>query len=254
LIDKDPATYPLELLRQWKREAEQRAGREERSAAAPEGTQAGRKTVMISSTILDLPEHRAEVKEACLRESMFPLMMEHLPASADEAISASLKLVDQADIYLGVFAHRYGYAPGGQALSITELEYNRAVARGIPRLIFLIDKEHPLTIDMVELGEAADKLARFKKRLQAENIVNPFKSPADLRANAIHSLAQLRSPEATAQFHYISEIPTPPEAYIAHPYTLLQTHRLVGRQAELDRLTDWVARPASEIYQARCCA
>ena len=47
-----------------------------------------RKTVMISSTARDLPEHRKEAMDACLRQGMFPTMMEHLPASDDEAISA----------------------------------------------------------------------------------------------------------------------------------------------------------------------
>src|ERR1044071_4179049 len=97
--------------------------------------------VMISSTALDLPLHRKEVMDACLRQGMFPKMMEHLPASDAEAISASLALVDDADIYVGVFAHRYGYVPkenNPQQISITEMEYNRAVERGISRLIFLI--------------------------------------------------------------------------------------------------------------------
>ena len=48
-----------------------------------------------------------------------------------------------------------------------------------------------------------------------------------------------------------SDIPTPPEAFIAHPYTLLQTHRLVGRQPELNLLTDWVAKPDAGVYRAR---
>ena len=39
------------------------------------------KKVMISSTALDLPEHRDLVKDACLRQGMFPVMMEHLNAS-----------------------------------------------------------------------------------------------------------------------------------------------------------------------------
>ena len=38
------------------------------------------KKVMISSTAIDLPEHRDLVKDACLRQGMFPVMMEHLPA------------------------------------------------------------------------------------------------------------------------------------------------------------------------------
>ena len=57
-------------------------------------TAAGRKTVMISSTARDLPDHRKEVLDACLRQGMFPIMMEHLPASDSDAISESLKMVD----------------------------------------------------------------------------------------------------------------------------------------------------------------
>jgi len=48
---------------------------------------------MISSTARDLPEHRQEVLEACLRQGMFPKMMEHLPASDAEAIGKSLEMV-----------------------------------------------------------------------------------------------------------------------------------------------------------------
>ena len=51
-----------------------------------------RKTVMISSTARDLPEHRKEVLDACLRQGMFPSMMEHFPASDSEAIATSLVL------------------------------------------------------------------------------------------------------------------------------------------------------------------
>src|ERR1051326_8534303 len=108
-----------------------------------------RLSVVISSTVLDLPDHRPEVMNACLRQDMLPLMMEHLPANDDEAISASLKLVNEADIYLGVFAFRYGYVPkkkNPKLISITEMEYNRAVRRKIPRLVFLMDNLHPLTI------------------------------------------------------------------------------------------------------------
>jgi hypothetical protein len=211
--------------------------------------------VIISSTARDLPEHRKEVMDACLRQGMFPMMMEHLPASDAEAIAASLKLVDEADIYVGVFAHRYGYVPkenNPQAVSITEMEYNHAVERNIPRLIFVIDKNHPLadfTINDIDTGENATKLAQFKSRIETKNVVNFFKSPADLRAHVINSLSKRREPDLET-FHYVSEIPAPPEAFIAHPYTLLQTHRLVGRQHELNLLTDWVARPDSTIYKA----
>src|SRR6266496_3401512 len=105
--------------------------------------QANIKKVMISSTARDLPEHRKEVLDACLRQGMFPSMMEHLPAIDSEAITTSLKIVEEADIYLGLFAHRYGYVPKGYSISITEMEYNRAVERGIPRLILFMHETIP---------------------------------------------------------------------------------------------------------------
>jgi len=77
---------------------------------------------MVSSTVRDLPDHRQGVLDACLRQGMFPLMMEHLPAIDADAIKASMDLVDEADIYLGVFAFRYGYVPQGHEISITEME------------------------------------------------------------------------------------------------------------------------------------
>src|SRR5262245_2929903 len=150
------------------------------------------KKVMISSTARDLPEHRKEAMDACLREGMFPSMMEHLPASDAEAIGASLAMVDEADIYVGIFAHRYGYVPAGHAISVTEMEYDRAVERGIPRLIFVMHGDHPIKASDVEIGEGVARLKAFKDKLLAANIVNFFKSPAELRAQIIHSLSKLR--------------------------------------------------------------
>jgi tetratricopeptide (TPR) repeat protein len=208
-------------------------------------------TIIISSTARDLPLHREQVEHACMRLGMFyPDMMEHLTAADANALDVSLKMVDRADIYVGVIAFRYGYVPEDQTISVTEAEYNRAVERGIPRLIFLMSDEHPVKPSDVETGEGAAKLKDFKERLKKDRVVGFFNSPDNLLAQVIQALVEYRQPDLTT-FHYISDIPAPPETFIAHPYTLLQTHRLVGRQPELNLLTDWVAKPASTIYHAR---
>lgn len=208
------------------------------------------KRVMISSTVRDLPEHRKEVMDACLRLGMMPKMMEHLPAGDADAIAESLRMVDEADIYVGVFAHRYGYIPEGHNISITEMEYNRAVERKIPRLIFFMHRDHAIKAEDVETGGGVVKLKKLKERISAERVVSFFESPADLRAHVLHSLVEYHEPDVTA-FHYISTMTVPPEPYIAHPYTLLQTKGLIGRQEELNLLTDWVAKPDADVYQAR---
>ncbi len=206
---------------------------------------------MISSTARDLPEHREQVMQACMRLGMLhPDMMEFLTATDATALEGSLDMVNHADIYVGVFAFRYGYVPDGQTTSITEAEYNRAVEREIPRLIFLMSDEHDVKPGDVETGEGAEKLQKLKERLKKEQIVGFFDSADDLKAQVIQALVDYREPDLTA-FHYVSDIPAPPEVYIAHPYTLLQARGLVGRQDELNMLTDWVAKPDSEIYKAR---
>jgi len=78
---------------------------------------------MISSTARDLPEHREQVRLACERAGYEPReMMEHLTALNKDAVEASLRMVEEADVYLGILAYRYGTVPTGYDLSITEME------------------------------------------------------------------------------------------------------------------------------------
>ena len=53
----------------------------------------GKLKAMISSTALDLPEHRPEAITACLRAGVFPIAMEHLPATDADAIAESLRIM-----------------------------------------------------------------------------------------------------------------------------------------------------------------
>jgi tetratricopeptide (TPR) repeat protein len=202
---------------------------------------------MISSTARALPEHREKVMHACMRMGMFyPEMMEHLSAADANAVEVSLRMVEKADLYLGIFGPRYGSVPLGSNISITEMEYNRAVERGIPRLIFLMHDDHPVKQGDVETGEGAQKLKALKERLKTDRVVGFFKSPDELLALIIQSLSEIRQPDLTA-FHYVSDIPAPPESFVAHPYTLLQTHTLIGRQKELKLLTDWITSKELEF-------
>jgi tetratricopeptide (TPR) repeat protein len=221
-----------------------------------------RRTVMISSTARDLPEHREEIRQGCERAGFEPRVMEHLPALDADAIKASLRIVEEADVYVGVFAYRYGYVPDGYDISITEMEYNRAVDLKKPRLIFFAHKDHPIKIEDVETGQGEARLKTLKDRLGKERVVTFFLSPKDLRAQVVEALTALGKDfdrektgdaiaSAAAKLHRPTSITAPPKPYVAHPYTLLQLRELVGRQAELNVLTDWVAKPGSPAFDAR---
>lgn len=201
------------------------------------------KKVMISSTVRDLPKHRDQVRSACERLGMFfPHMMENLTAIDANALEVSLNLVDEADIYVGVLGSRYGYVPDGSEISVTESEYRRAIEREIPRLMFLMANDHYPVPTELERGPNAEKLNEFKERVMKDRVVVFFNSPEDLRGHVLQALLPYRDATETA-IHYESDIPAPPEPYIAHVYTLLQTPTLIGRKKELKLLTDWVTDP-----------
>ncbi|MEE8584558.1 MAG: DUF4062 domain-containing protein, partial [Acidobacteriota bacterium] len=132
----------------------------------------------IKLVVIDLPQHREQARDWRGGAPSFSGT-----CSPDDAVRASLKLVDEADIYMGIFANRYGYVPDGHEKSISEMEYDRAKERSIPRLIFLMGKDHPIKAADVEVGENAVKVQALKERLQTEQVVKFFDSPADLPAD-----------------------------------------------------------------------
>lgn len=208
------------------------------------------KKAMISSTARDLPKHREQVESACHRLQVFASeMMENLSAEDANAVEVSLRLVNQADVYIGIFAYRYGFVPefnNPSGISITEMEYNRAVERGIPRLIFFMHDDHDVKPADVEKGPGAEKLEQLKKRIGNERVAAFFKNPEDLRAHVIQAVSQWKAqaaagqPVAPQQFHSVLPLTLPPEPYVAHPYVLSQATGLIGRRPELNLLTDWI--------------
>ena len=105
-----------------------------------------RKTAVISSTSVDLPEHRQQAMDACLRQGIFPIAMEHLPARDADAIRVSLEMVDKADIYIGIYAWRYGHVPERHDITITEMEFNRASVPLLPRVGQPSQQQHPSAV------------------------------------------------------------------------------------------------------------
>jgi len=67
--------------------------------------------------------------------------MEDYVATDARPLQKCLQDVRRADVYVGIFAWRYGYVPmedNPEKKSITELELNEADRLGKPRLIFLL--------------------------------------------------------------------------------------------------------------------
>ncbi len=198
-------------------------------------TKPGQLTAMISSTALDLPEHRTAVKEACLSAGVFPIGMEHLPARDDSGITVSLEMVDKADIYLGIYAWRYGWVPDGKPVSVTEMEFDRAVDRqaaGKLReiLIFTAHDDHPFTKKDIETGDDAQKkLTSFKTKATTGRVRKEFKSVEELRRLVSESLHEFKHRQHGSDLRHSSScIP-----HSSTPNNLPRLQPFFGRAAEL---------------------
>ncbi len=146
---------------------------------------------LISSTVLDLPEHRTAAIEACVRVGVEPLVMEIFGADNSKSQAQCRSLLEQADIYIGILGFRYGFIPPGQEKSITEIEFELAGAKGIPRLMFLMSEEHPVRTTDVETGSGAEKLSNFKDSARRELVVAKFRSPEELKAALVRDLEMI---------------------------------------------------------------
>jgi hypothetical protein len=145
--------------------------------------------VFISSTGKDLEDYRRAAMEECNKLGFVPVAMELFEAMGVGATEGSKQKLDTADLYFGVFAHRYGYIEGGYEQSVTEIEFDYAGERGLERLCFLINPAYawsPLYWD----HENYSRLEVFKRRVDAGLIRAEFTTVEDFRLKLYQALSE----------------------------------------------------------------
>ncbi len=197
--------------------------------------------VMISSTALDLPEHRAAAEDAVLRMSMEPRLMERLPPGSGNALERSMRLVDDSELYVAILAERYGTICPGTGKSYTHLELERAAERKLPVLLLMSPERAD---DAADLNPRINDLRQWAAHTFGF-IANDehFHSVDDMRAKLVLGLydryrGRVRTPVAGP----VGRVPDPPAPYAVHPYTL-SSGGIVGRDRELAELAAWLRSP-----------
>lgn len=219
--------------------------------------------VMVSSTFTDLEEHRAALIKAIKGQGLTDVAMENDSAKADlDVIDSSLQMVRDASAYIAIISHKYGQTPvsperNPDGLSVTALEFNEAQRLGRPILLFIMGDDHPVRKADVETDPAKiEKLNAFRKRAkqmkpgsQVHRVYATFNSLEEFTSRATQAVAGLRrylderdqpatQPQpAVPAVDEEDAIPEPPAFYAEPPY--IGSHKFVGRQAQLDVLSDW---------------
>jgi hypothetical protein len=134
--------------------------------------------VFVSSTYLDLKDHRAVV-DATLNQMGHSFRgMEYIGSRPYEPKRACFNEIGNCDIFVGIYAHRYGWIPRGATTSITEQEFDRAKALGKPCYCYKVSPSYPWAPDMME-RDAESKLLVFLKKV-SELVRSEFTTPDDL--------------------------------------------------------------------------
>ena len=103
--------------------------------------------IFLSSTAIDLREHREKASDAILRLGDLPVAMETFGALPNEPVSVCQDKVRQCDAVVVMLAHRYGWVPtpaeGGDGhKSITWLEIEAALAAAKPVFAFVVEADY----------------------------------------------------------------------------------------------------------------
>jgi tetratricopeptide (TPR) repeat protein len=196
-------------------------------------------TVFISSTYKDLIDYRIAVIRAVEGTNYQASKMEVFGARPDEPVDACLKEVEESELFIGIYALRYGFIPEGADISITEMEYLHAKKFGKPIYCFILDEENqPWLKKWIEGEPGKSKLESFKQRIQKVHICDYFTTADDLRAKVSNALSHFaanhqpinRQSENTSQKPFTGS-------------TLPNQSYFFGREEELENIADAINPP-----------
>ena len=160
--------------------------------------------IYVSSTYSDLRSHREKVYRVLRQLGHDVVAMEDYVAADQRPLDKCLADVAACDLYLGIFAHRYGYVPkrdNPARRSITELEYRHAGALDIPRLAFLLDENTAWSPGQMDVftgeGDRGARIRTLREELGRDRLASFF-STADELAQKVSVAVSLHLAADTA--------------------------------------------------------
>ncbi len=230
--------------------------------------------VMVSSTFLDLKDHRAAMIQAIRDHKLHANVMEHHGAKpGHDVVDSSLQMVRDSAAYILVISLKHGQTPecpdrNPDQLSITELEFNEAQRLERPILLFIMGDDHPVKkADFERDATKEEKLDDFRERAKkwapgsaVDRVYSVFNSLDEFKDKIAAPLSELcqhlvsTTDEASREDDAPTTertIPKPPAFYAEPDY--IGSHQFVGRDSQLQELDDW-AKPADPtnllLYEA----
>lgn len=126
--------------------------------------------------------------QTILNYDCFPAGMELFPAMDEKQFEYIKRIIDDSDYYLLIIGGRYG-SEDAKGVSWTEREYNYAVKKKIPVLVFDHQDFTKLSADKTDQKDKKrKKLIAFKKKVSTGRLINYWTDAKDLDAVVAKSL------------------------------------------------------------------
>jgi tetratricopeptide (TPR) repeat protein len=165
--------------------------------------------IYISATYGDLKEHREKVYRTLRQLGHDAVAMEDYVATDQRPLGKCLDDVAACDLYVGIFAHRYGYVPqqdNPDGRSITELEYRHAESLGIPRLVFLLDLAVPWLPSWIDAvtghGDHGARIRSLRDELGRARLASFFSTADELAQKVSVAVTKQLTQLAASQHTY----------------------------------------------------
>ena len=167
--------------------------------------------VYISSTYEDLSKHREAVSKALRKIRYDVVRMEEYAARDQRTRAACEDDVAECDIYIGIFAWRYGHIPDDDnelRRSITELEYRKAFGEKAC-LVFLLSDETPWAPNLCDAhtgqGDHGERIRHLREDLK-KYCAGYFSSPEDLATEVIAAVVRHEATKRVQRLDVLDEI------------------------------------------------
>ena len=162
--------------------------------------------IYLSSTYEDLAQYRERIYKELRTLRHDVIAMEDYVAADERPLEKCLEDVRGSDVYIGVFAWRYGYVPAKgnpDKKSITELELGEAERHGKPCLVFIVKGSAPWPPTMMDAGTGANdagaRIQALRKALQQDKLVGMFETPDELATKVVGALYRWQMESSTLQ-------------------------------------------------------
>lgn len=203
--------------------------------------------IFLSSTFVDLAPVRQEISRWLLQVFGAELViMETFGSDADPPDVVSVRRVRECDLFIGIYAHRYGTVEEVSGKSVTELELDeaeRAYSGGTIRdiLLYLLDPTVDWPQEYRELSEPAPRRLAGLREKAKRHTCSYFKSKYDLLLSITRDVHRKLLEHFSTSPLRIRPFALPPASKLGQPVGmefLSSRHRqhLAGRDSKIGEL------------------